>query len=808
MSSLIIMSDLTIMSAQTIFFRGPSAALRLMVLSFLTLGWTFSCQPAREEPVREEPVHTESVLWYDSPALEWNEALPVGNGRLGAMIFGGPQRERLQLNEESVWCRQGSYEDISGETILPEVRRLLFEGEYRRAQSLMKEELMNERLPSGTNAYQTLGDLVLEYEGPGNVTGYRRELRLDSALARVSFRRGGVPFRRTLFSSAVDDMIIFRESAGKGGSIHCMITLDRPGEGEEVIIGPEGIIMRQHVENGQGVRYETRLRVKLTGGSLEPAGTGLRVSGASGMELRLTAYTDYFGGDPGSLCLDALQKAERKSFRAILDDHVEEYRGWFDRVKIDLGPSPTRQMPTDRRLREVTGNNGDPGLAALYFNYGRYLLISSSRPGDLPANLQGIWNEHLAPPWNADYHININLQMNYWPAEVTNLSECHLPMLRFIDALRESGRETARITYGCQGFMAHHTTDVWHQTELFGEPRWGVWPMGAAWCATHFWEHYLFTGDREFLEELGYPVMREAALFISDFLVEHPETGYLVSGPSTSPENQFVTPAGDTAAVNMGPAMDLQIIWHLYTSCIEAGRVLGFDEDFRDLLQMQLSQLAPVRIGEDGRILEWSEEGLEEMEPGHRHMSHLYGLYPSPQYNWKDAPEYMEAAEKVIEHRLKHGGGHTGWSRAWMINFFARLKQGDQARYHFVKLLEKSTLPNLFDNHPPFQIDGNFGGTAGIAEMLIQSHAGNVELLPALPSAWPGGSVSGLMARGGFQVDMEWQEGRLIRASVLSKLGNPLVIQYGEREARIDTRAGQVIDLDGRLDAADPSPDR
>jgi alpha-L-fucosidase 2 len=755
---------------------------------------------------------TDLKLWYRKPAAEWNEALPIGNGRLGGMVFGGTASDRVQLNEDSVWY--GGFVDRNNPDALanlPAIRRLIFEGKIREAELLAARALSG--TPESQRPYQTLGDLYIECgHGEKESSGYSRELDLESATVTVRYTHLGIGYERQYFSSAADHLLIIRFTAEKKGSVSFAARLTR-GRYLDGVRSVSGHTVRMWGScGGDGVRYCVSLRAVHEGGAVSTVGENLIVENADAATLLLDAETTFRAPDPEETSLRCVERAAVKAASELLDGHIGAYRRLFDRVELELGGTgprcDARSLPTDERLERVRRGEADPGLVALYFHYGRYLLISCSRPGTLPANLQGLWNQEMLPPWDSKYTININTEMNYWPAEVCNLAECHEPLFDLIERMREHGRRTALAMYGCRGFAAHHNTDIWADTAP--QDIWipaTYWPMGAAWLCLHLWEHYEYTPDIEFLRRV-YPTLKEAAEFFLDFLVEDAE-GRLVTCPSVSPENTYRLPNGETGSLCAGPSMDSQIIRALFDACIRAGRELGLEADgFSGALEEARAKLPEIRVGRHGQIREWADD-YEEVEPGHRHISHLFALHPGNQIAMRRTPELAAAARRTLERRLSHGGGHTGWSRAWIINLWARLEDGEKAHENVVALLQKSTLINLFDNHPPFQIDGNFGGAAGIAEMLLQSHDGEIHILPALPSAWAHGRALGLRARGGVEVGFAWRGGRLQYLRARRFAGTPdnaCTFRYRENSVRHVLEPGRVAFLDGDLSVAAGPP--
>lgn len=761
-------------------------------------------------------------LYYTKPADQWVEAIPVGNGRLGAMVFGGVERERLQLNEATLWSGGPSeWNNAKGPQVLPQVREAVFAGRYADAERLCKQ-----MQGPFNQSYLPMGDLHLSFAHDGAAERYERTLDLASAVATTQYRVGTTTFRREVFASFPDQVIVVRLSADGPAGLDFHAELSSLLRFEHAPSKPNELVLLgrapSHVdpsyyrtdnpvrydENGEGMRFDLRQRVRVEGGVVETEGNGLRVKGAKTAELIVSAATSYRsfdrspgrdGVDPTALAAGWLEAAGATSFDTLHGRHVQDVGALFGRVQLELGTTAeVEQLTTEQRLIRYARGGADPGLEALVYQFGRYLLIASSRPGGQPANLQGIWNHEIRPAWSSNWTININTQMNYWLAEPTALSELHLPLLEMVRDLSVNGAKTARVNYGMRGWVSHHNADLWRQSAPVGDwghgdPVWANYAMSAPWLCQHLWEHYAFTGDREFLRDHAWPVMKGAAEFCLDWLVADTD-GSLVTAPSTSPELAFTAPDGSRAMVTKAATMDLQIIHDHFTNCIHACNELGVDAEFARRLSEALGKLLPMRIGSRGNIQEWADDHIEQ-EVHHRHVSHLFGLHPGRQITPR-TPKLFEAARRTLEIR---GDDGTGWSLAWKINFWARLRDGDHA-YRMVRMLIRSVgssetsfgfsgglYLNLFDAHPPFQIDGNFGFTAGVTELLLQSHQHTefgyeIDLLPALPGAWSSGSVTGLRARGGFAVDMTWTGGRLTTATLRAgSQGGRCVVRYGEQ---------------------------
>ena len=750
------------------------------------------------------------VLWYSQPAKDWNEALPIGNGRLGAMIFGRAGDELIQLNEQTLWTGGPVNPNPNPDApkYLQSVRNALFKDSIGQAIKLLRK-----MQGPNTEMYQPLGDIILKQQLNGEVSNYYRDLNISNATATTRFTVNGVEYTREMFSSAPDQVIIIRLKASQPKALSFSVGVNHELKFSRMITSDNELVLKgkARITNDErrnpkpfiyedslhqdGMRFQFRIKAVTKDGVVSHTDSILTISNATEVLLYVSAATSYNGfdkypdkdgKDEEKIAKQFLQTSLKKDYKQLLDAHVKDYQKYFNRVVLSLTDKSADDQPTDKRLTDYRTTGNDPGLEELYFQFGRYLLISSSRPGGIPANLQGIWNKEIRPSWRSNYTTNINVEMNYWPAEMCNLSEMTEPLIQQIKRWAVNGKATAKNYYNMRGWAVHHNSDMWAQTNPVGEgggdPKWANWALGSPWLSQHLYEHYRFTSDKKYLKETAYPLMKSAAEFCLDWLVE--KDGVLITAPSTSPENVYVLPNGTKGSVTIASAMDMEIIWDLFTNIIEADSILNIDKDFAALLKAKRAKLSPLKIGKAGNLIEWYGDWKDE-DPQHRHVSHLFALHPGREISPLLDPKFADACRKTLEVR---GDGGTGWSKAWKINFWARLLDGDHAYKMYQQLLDSSTMKNLFDSHPPFQIDGNFGATSGIAEMLLQSHLNEIQLLPALPSKWKDGHVRGLIARGAFEVEMFWKDGKLTKAFITSKAGNICKLRTNQNSAVKDIK--------------------
>src|ERR1035437_4687931 len=763
-----------------------------------------------------------TLMWYRKPAAHWMEALPVGNGKLGAMVFGGTETERLQLNDDTLWSGppQADWNNPDARQYLPEIRRLLLkEHDYPAA-----NELTRKMQGPYNESYQPLGNLYLTFVNAEGTRGsdYRRELDLETGVIKISYTAGGVRFERTVFSSFPDGVLVVRLTCDKPSSLSFRAHMDSLLRATSSPVAPNELVLQGkapvHVDPnyltdatnpvvyddapGKGMYFEARVKLMTTGGRGAQDGDGLNVTGANAATLMLVTHTGYkgFGAIPdGSqheislVCQERLDAATRKPYARLLQDHMTDHGRLFGRVSLTLETTDASARPTDQRL--LTARDEDePQLAALYFQFARYLLIASSRPGTQPANLQGIWNQDIRPPWSSNWTLNINAQMNYWMAESGNLGDCHTPLFNLIDHLSVTGVPTAKVYYGLDGWTAHHNTDLWAEASPVGagtgDPTWANWPMGGAWLCQHLWEHYEFSRDDVWLRQHAYPLMKGSVLFMLGWLV--PDGDRLVTAPSVSPENHFIGPNGKPIAVSIASTMDMSIIWDLFTNCIAAATVLKEDLELRKRLEEARSHLLSFQIGKYGQLQEWSED-FTEATPGFGHVSHLFPVYPGHEITPHASPAFAKAAGVSLDRRIQNGAGHGGWPCAWYVCLWARLREAEKAHQRVSAMLKVSATPNLFNgNYNLFQIDGNFGTAAGIAEMLLQSHDGVIAFLPALPKSWSSGTLRGFRARGAVQVDLTWTRGRAVSATLRTEISGPRQLRAprGQQIAAIHSVGG------------------